>query len=258
MISRLVSMMASTGVWLLLDDAAKHLGVPFCSEWQFKKSSALDVSRLIERGARCSSVAPFCSFDYAFLLKDAPAGWKAFTSTQLTLPEFINLCKHLGNNKIHFPVNSVTSSNFQKYTGKSLNLRNIQSAFTDGVLYSSQALGEKLLLKQRTAKRTCKGICHPQVNARASSDPGWCRQVGVELQNSTWHHVLCGCSEGRRFVKMTGASTEEEKGDGSKKGWRFRKGSRSVLLRLERASRIMQYLTVYLSKTSDDEMTTEK
>ena len=57
------------------------------------------------------------------------------------------------------------------------------------------ALGEKLLLKQRTAKRTCKGICHPRVDARVSSDPGWCRQVGVELQNFTDHHVLCSCSE---------------------------------------------------------------
>ena len=161
-----------TGVWLLLDNATKHMGVPLGSERQFKRSSALDVSRHIERGARCSSVDPFCSFDYACVLKDAPAGWKASASTRLTLPEFINLCEHLSKNKIHFPVDSVISSNFQKYTGKSLNPRNIWSAFTDGVLYSSQALGEKLLLNQRTAKRSCKGICYPQVDVRASSDPG--------------------------------------------------------------------------------------
>ena len=160
-------MMALTSVWMLLDDAAKHLSVPLGSERQFKRSSALDVSGHIERGVRCSSVAPFCSFDYACVLKDAPAGWKASASTRLTLPEFINLCEHLSNNKIHFPVDSVISSNFQKYTGKSLNPRNVRCAFTDGVLYYSQALGEKLLLKQRTAKRRCKGVRHPRVDERA-------------------------------------------------------------------------------------------
>ena len=52
MISRLVSMMALTGVWLLLVDAAKYLGIPLSSKRQFKRSSALDVSRHIEHGAR--------------------------------------------------------------------------------------------------------------------------------------------------------------------------------------------------------------
>ena len=145
-------MLAFTGVWLLLDDAAKHLGATLGSERQFKRSSALDVSRYIERGARCSSVAPFCNLNHACVLKDAPAGWKTSASTRPTLPEFINLCKHFSNNKIHFPVDSVICSNFQKYTGKSLNPRNIWSAFTDGVLYSSQALGEKLLLNRIRAK----------------------------------------------------------------------------------------------------------
>ena len=59
MISRLVNIMALTGVWLLLDDAAKNLGVAFGSERQFKRSSALDVLRHIERGVRCLSVDPF-------------------------------------------------------------------------------------------------------------------------------------------------------------------------------------------------------
>ena len=48
MTSRLVSMIALTGVWLLLDDAAKHLGDALVSEREFKRSSALDVSREIQ------------------------------------------------------------------------------------------------------------------------------------------------------------------------------------------------------------------
>ena len=41
-------MIALTGVWLLLDDAAKHLGDALVSEREFKRSSALDVSREIQ------------------------------------------------------------------------------------------------------------------------------------------------------------------------------------------------------------------
>ena len=48
MISRLVSMIALTGVWLLLDNAAKHLGDALVSKREFKRSSALDVSREIQ------------------------------------------------------------------------------------------------------------------------------------------------------------------------------------------------------------------
>ena len=64
MISWMVSMMASTGVWLLLDDDAKHMGVPLGSERQFKSSSALDVSGHIEHDVHCSSVASFCNTQY--------------------------------------------------------------------------------------------------------------------------------------------------------------------------------------------------
>ena len=40
-------------MWLLLEDAAKHLGIPFENERQFKRDSKLDISRYFERGASC-------------------------------------------------------------------------------------------------------------------------------------------------------------------------------------------------------------
>jgi hypothetical protein len=92
-------MSCNTGIWLLPDDAAKGLGVPFDNDRQFKKASELDCSRHFERGALCSAVAPFNGFTYVSVLKDAPAGWKASANTRLTLSEFINVCSHLSNKK---------------------------------------------------------------------------------------------------------------------------------------------------------------
>ena len=50
-------MNAMSGVWLLPSDAAKHLGLPFDNERQFKRDSELDVLRNVERCAQCSSTA---------------------------------------------------------------------------------------------------------------------------------------------------------------------------------------------------------
>ena len=83
------------GVWLLAEDAAKYLGIPFDSERHFKKISTLDMSRYFERGVNCSAVAPFSNFEYVCVLKNAPTGWKASANTRMTLPEFINLCGQL-------------------------------------------------------------------------------------------------------------------------------------------------------------------
>ena len=71
----------NTGIWLLPDDAARCLGVPFVNDRQFKKASELDYSRHFERGALCSEVAPFKSFVYVSVLKDAPVGWRASANT---------------------------------------------------------------------------------------------------------------------------------------------------------------------------------
>ena len=53
-----------SGVWLLPEDAAKHLDVLFNNERQFKKDSTLDVSRHFEGGDNCTSTNPFSSFVY--------------------------------------------------------------------------------------------------------------------------------------------------------------------------------------------------
>ena len=43
-------MSAPTGIWLLPNDAAKHLGIPFTNESQFRKKYDLDESKYFERG----------------------------------------------------------------------------------------------------------------------------------------------------------------------------------------------------------------
>ena len=68
-------MKAMSSVWLLPSDVAKHMGLPFDNKRQFKRDSELDVSRHVERGAQCSSTAPYNRFDYVCVLKDAPASW---------------------------------------------------------------------------------------------------------------------------------------------------------------------------------------
>ena len=115
-----------SGVWLLPEDAAKHLDVLFNNEQQFKKDSILDVSRYFERGDSCSSTNPFSSFVYVCVLKGAPPGWKASANFRVNLDEFISMCNHLSDNKNCLSTDSVISKNFQTYTGMVANPYNIK------------------------------------------------------------------------------------------------------------------------------------
>ena len=133
-----------SGVWLLPEDAAKHLDVLFNNERQFKKDSTRDVSRHFERGDSCSSTNSFSSFVYVCVLKGALLGWKASANFRLNLAEFINMCNHLSENKNFLSTDSVISKNFQTYTGMVANPYNIRIVFDSGVLYSSRYLEEKL------------------------------------------------------------------------------------------------------------------
>ena len=170
-----------SGVWLLPSDAAKHLGLPFDNERQFKRDSELDVSRHVERGAQCSSTAPYNRFDYVCVLKDAPAGWQASANACLTLAEFIHMCEHFSDDKNWTSADGVISKHFQMYTGRTCNPRNIRNAFTDGALYSSQSLQENLLEKQANLlenqnvdKRRCEGIRSQRLSEYASLNPDSC------------------------------------------------------------------------------------
>ena len=125
-----------SGVWLLPEDAAKYLGVPFDSQRQFEKTSTLNMSRYFERGADCSSAAPFSNFEYVCVLKNAPTGWKASANTPMTLPEFINLCEHLSHKQNLSSSDGIISTKFETYTGKLFNPLNVSAAFNDEVLYS--------------------------------------------------------------------------------------------------------------------------
>ena len=180
-----------TGIWLLLEDAANHLGVSYQSERQFRKSSELDTSRHIERGASVHATAPFSSFDYVCVLKDAPPGWSASANMRLKLPEFLRLCSHLSITATYSP-DSETALNFRRYTGRSFTPRNVMSAFDDGLLYSSQDLHDKLEVGLKLGKRKCRGIRHPRVESYAPSHPDWCTQFGVMKRITVYHHVLCG------------------------------------------------------------------
>jgi len=60
-------MIAPTGIWLLPDDAAQHLGVPFTDESQFRREYDLDESKYFERG---SGPHPFSSFLFVSVLKN--------------------------------------------------------------------------------------------------------------------------------------------------------------------------------------------
>ena len=53
------------------------------------------------------------------------------------------------------------------------------------------------MLRKRAAKRRCKGIRNPRLDKYARSNPGWCKIVGVELRNSTYHSVSCGCGKNK-------------------------------------------------------------
>ena len=123
---------SASGIWLLLEDAATYLGVPYQSDRQFRKSSELDTSRHIERGASVSKAAPFSSFDYVCVLKDAPPGWCASANTRLKLPDFLRLCSHLSITSTS-PPGSEIALNFSRYTGRTFTPRNVMSAFDDRV-----------------------------------------------------------------------------------------------------------------------------
>ena len=130
----------STGMWLLLEDAAKHLGIPFENDRQFKRDSKLDISRYFDVGASCLTAAPFNSFIGVCVLKDAPIGWNDSANTLLTLSKFVNMCVHLSNINNWLSTANVIPGDFATYTGKSFNPCNVRLAFCDGVLYSVQSL----------------------------------------------------------------------------------------------------------------------
>ena len=187
---------SATGIWLLLEDAAAYLSVPYQSDRQFRKSSELNTSRHIERGASVSAATPFSSFDYVCVLKDAPPGWRASANTRLKLPEFLRLCSHLSINLTSiFPPGSEIALNFSRYTGRTFTPRNVRAAFDDRVLYSSQFLNDKLKVGLQLGKRKCQGIRHPRVDSYAPLHPDWCTQVGVQQRRNAYHHVLCGRCE---------------------------------------------------------------
>ena len=114
----------------MLEDAANYIDVPYQSKRQFRKSSELDTSRLIEQGARCHAAALFSSFDYACVLKDASTGWCASANRRLKLPECLRLCSHLSINATSSPGNE-TALNFSRYTERSFTPRNMLPVFDD-------------------------------------------------------------------------------------------------------------------------------
>ena len=114
-----------------------------------KKMKSLGIQHMsFEHGDKVGALYPYSKFEFVYSSPGALSSWVASSSYSITLPQWCNLCLYFSSND-HLTLPELNFSNdSMDYTGRHASVSNIQWAFAEKLLISSDTLEGKLKDKE--------------------------------------------------------------------------------------------------------------